>query len=159
MLPAGHHFGPRPIGYNLAASMTRPLHLIWFVPVAVVALFITEAHTIPFALAVVKLAETRWTWYALFSPSAGVCLGATCGSILGPLQGLIYAAGLTFGSDDDVKRRWLLVLLLIVGVLVLPVVTDFVIWGSFPFNIDNQGVHRLRLIPFFPWPEGPFSSF
>jgi len=45
------------------------------------------------------------------------------------------------------------------GGLCAPFVTDFLIWGSFPFNIDNDGVSRLRMIPFVPWPSGQFGQY
>jgi hypothetical protein len=53
----------------------------------------------------------------------------------------------------------LLALFLILLALSVPLVTDALIWGSFPFNIDNKGVARLRLIPFLPWPDGSFGEY
>jgi len=44
-------------------------------------------------------------------------------------------------------------------ILLSPIVTDTLIWGSFPLTFDNEGVARLRIIPFIPWPSGDYLEF
>ena len=79
-------------------------------------------------------------------------------SIYWPIQGLALTASFVT-ADDEMPRRYLIVILLVVAVFVLPFVTDFLTWGSFPFNIDNDGASRLRMIPFIPWPNGQFGEY
>jgi len=55
------------------------------------------------------------------------------------------------------QRRYILAIVL--AIFLLPFATDALTWGSFPFNIDNSGVHRRRIIPFIPWPEGKFGEY
>ena len=79
-------------------------------------------------------------------------------SICWPIQGLALTASFVT-ADDAVPRRYLVAILLVAAVFVLPLLTDFLTWGSFPFNIDNDGVSRLRMIPFMPWPSGQFGEY
>ena len=58
----------------------------------------------------------------------------------------------------DIPRRRIYITLIVAAIFVLPFVTDFLIWGSFPFNIDNNRISRLRMIPFIPWPDGHFGG-
>lgn len=81
--------------------------------------------------------------------AASVCL---------PIQWLVFAAGLIV-ADRDIPSRRIHITLIVVAIFVLPFVTDFLIWGSFPFNIDNNGISRLRMIPFIPWPDGHFGEY
>jgi hypothetical protein len=53
-------------------------------------------------------------------------------------------------------KRIFPVLLLLLLITVLPFITDTLIWGTFPLTYDAQGVGRLRLIPFLPWPGPPW---
>jgi len=53
----------------------------------------------------------------------------------------------------------LYVLLIVAAIFVLPIVTDFLIWGSFPFTIDREGASRLRVIPFIPRPSGHIGEY
>lgn len=81
--------------------------------------------------------------------AASVCL---------PIQWLVFAAGLIVAGRDIPSRR-IYITLIVVAIFVLPFVTDFLIWGSFPFSIDNNGISRLRMIPFIPWPDGHFGEY
>lgn len=66
----------------------------------------------------------------------------------------------TFAETTEARaKRCALVVALVLLALVIPFITDAIVWGSFPFNIDNNGVARLRLIPFIPWPEGKFGDY
>jgi hypothetical protein len=116
-----------------------------------------EGHTAPNAFRLLKLGYQRWLWGALFSPSAFFCLGIMAGSVLWPIQLLMFTSATV--TTDDVPRRHIYAVLLIAAIFVLPFVTDFLIWGSFPFNIDNDGVSRLRMFPFIPWPSGQFGEY
>ena len=83
----------------------------------------------------------------IISPSAAFFLTVTISSIFLPLAGLAAVAFLA------VAERWLWVIVMAVALLLLPFVSDVLIWGSFPFTYDNAGVGRLRTIPFIPWPS------
>jgi len=57
------------------------------------------------------------------------------------------------------RQRWLFSGALVAGIFLLPFVTEALVWGSFPFIIDDQGISRLRMIPFVPWPSGHFGTY
>jgi hypothetical protein len=126
---------------------------VWFVPLSLLALLVVEQHTISYGIRIIELGWHRWHWGGLISPSAYFCEAVVVASVIAPIQGLIGAAGLLSG------RRYGKAFLLIAAVVLLPLLTDALIWGSFPFNFDNAGVERLRLIPFLPWPAAPFGTY
>jgi hypothetical protein len=128
-------------------------HWLWFLPVCVLVLGVIERHTIVLALAVLKLAWVRWKWAALISPSAAFCSGVLFCSVTWPIFGLAFVAALV-----SERKPWPYSLGIIVAIVLLPFVTDTLIWGSFPFVFDDQGVGRLRMIPFIPWPAGHFGE-
>jgi hypothetical protein len=133
---------------------------LWLAPLSATALLFVEMHTIPLALRLGKLALQRWSWGALISPSAYFCLGVILASVYLPFHVLLLMpAVFTSNEGDATRRRYFLALFVAVVVFLLPFLTDALIWGSFPFNIDNNGVARLRLIPFFPWPDGNFGEY
>jgi hypothetical protein len=134
----------------------------WLAPSSVLVFIMVEQHTFPFALQVVRLSWQRWNWGGLFSPSAYFCWSVIVASVITPIQGLLYAVALVSSRTDlssGAGRRYLQALLVFVVVLLLPFVTDALIWGSFPFTFDSAGVGRLRLIPFIPWPNAPFGTY
>jgi hypothetical protein len=136
-------------------------HWIWIVPLSLSAVLVAEAHTIPFGFDVLKLAWHRWTWAGLFSPSAHFCWLVVLASVFYPVIILSVAIGHlapSINSTLSTPRRCVYILLAIVTIVLLPFVTDALIWGSFPFTIDSSGAHRLRLIPFIPWPDVPFGQ-
>lgn len=143
-------YGGRRLGWNW----------LWFFPLCMAVLLLAERHTVLHALRLGKLAYQRWSWGALFSPSAYFCLCVILASVYWPIQGLRFAA-LIVTSDDVVEtpRRYFWVFLLAVAILLLPFVSDALTWGSFPFNVDNAGIERLRMIPFIPWPDGHFGDY
>ncbi len=132
---------------------------LWFAPLSLFLLFFVETHTIQFGLVVIRLAIKRWTWGGLISPSAYICMSAIIASILYPVYGLIFALASLSDDAEQTKQRYLRAALAISIVIILPLVSDALIWGSFPFAIDAAGLHRLRIIPFFPWPSGGYGAF
>lgn len=133
---------------------------LWLMPLSAAALLIVEMHTIPLALRLGRLALQRWSWGALISPSAYFCLGAIVASIYLPIHVLVLIpTALTSDEGRPSRKAQLLALLFIFLAFLLPFVTDALIWGSFPFNIDSNGIARLRFIPFVPWPDGNFGDY
>lgn len=130
---------------------------LWFTPACAGVLFFVEGHTASHAFQLLRLAYQRWSWGALISPSAYFCLTVILVSVAVPIQGLAYVRALTTGMDT--RKRNLYVALIIVTIFLLPLLTDALTWGSFPFNFDNRGLGRLRMIPFIPWPDGPFGQY
>jgi hypothetical protein len=126
-------------------------HWLWFLPLCVVVLSLVEWHMIHYALAFLKLGWQRWTWGSLISPSADFCVTVMAASVVLPVFGLVFVAVLVAA-----RQRWRYLVLLIVGIFLLPFITDTFMWGSFPFIFDDAGVARLRMIPFIPWPSGRY---
>lgn len=137
-------------------------HWFWYGPLIACVLAMVEWHTARYAVEVLRLWWARWSWGALISPSADFCLSVVLTSVFLPIGGVIGVT--TFLFDPDTlgwaSRRTAVVstLLILAAILLLPFVTDALIWGSFPFTFED-GAWRLRMIPFFPWPERPYGQF
>jgi hypothetical protein len=129
-------------------------HLVWFLPICVLVLVLVERHTMIYAFAIFGLGWERWSWGALFSPSAFFCLHAIAASVIWPTFGLGSVALLVAA-----RQPWRYSLLLILGIFLLPFVAEALMWGSFPFIFDDHGVARLRMIPFIPWPSGHYGEY
>jgi hypothetical protein len=137
--------------------MMRPRldwHWLWFLPLCIIVLAVVERHTVDFALAIIYLFWRRWLWSVLLSPSAAFCLTVVTASVVLPLLGLVVVALIVGGG-----RRPLYSIFVIVGIFLLPVITDAFVWGSFLLTFDNEGKGRLRMIPFVPWPSGRFGEY
>lgn len=132
---------------------------LWFLPLCSAVIFLVEGHTVPYAFVAFKFAYRRWSWAALLSPSTYFCLSTIAVSIWWPLRGLkgIFTV-VTSGDETRVGKRYLYAFSLVAAIFLLPFVTDALIWGSFPLGFDNEGVLRLRMIPFVPWPEGHYGE-
>jgi hypothetical protein len=129
-------------------------HWFWFLPLCAVVFLLVERHTVVYGFAALKLAWQRWSWAVLISPSAAFCLGVIAASIIWPLYGLGSVAFLVAA-----RQQWHWVLLIVASILLFPLVTDLLIWGSFPFTFDNERIARLRVIPFIPWPSGDYGEY
>jgi hypothetical protein len=133
---------------------------LWFLPLCLAVVFLVEGHTVPYAFRTLKLAYRRWSWAGLISPSAYFCFCVLVASVWWPLQGLVYVSVVVTADDKArVGKRYLYAFLLAAAILLLPFLTDALIWGSFPFTIDNEGVWRIRMVPFIPWPDGHYGEF
>jgi len=130
---------------------------LWFLPLCALVLWVVERHSIEHGFVLCKLAYQRWSWWALVSPSAYFCVSVVSFSIYFPINSIVLISSLI--AADGLKRRYVYVCLLVAAVFLLPFLIDALTWGSFPFNRDDDGVHRLRLIPFIPWPQGPYGDY
>ena len=140
--------------HDSAQRETLGRNWLWFVPLCLVVLTLVERHTVVHAHWLGKLAYQRWSWGVLVSPSAYFCWCVILASVFWPLYGLLAIAAMV-----KTRGRYVRVVLLAVAILVFPLVTDALTWGSFPSNIDKNGVRRLRLIPFVPWPAGNYGDY
>jgi len=129
-------------------------HWLWFAPLCVIVLLVIEWHTLGLGFTVLKIVWQRWSWGVLISPSAAFCLGVIAFSVAFPLYGMT-----TIGLLVAERQQWHWTILLVAMILLSPIVTDTLIWGSFPLTFDNEGVARLRIIPFIPWPSGDYLEF
>jgi hypothetical protein len=135
-------------------------HWLWFIPLCLLVLLVVELHAVHLVLAALKLGRQRWDWGGLFSPSAWLCANILWFSVVAPLVGLAAIAFLVKSRNEfNTKQRWLYSVLLVIVIFVFPFVTDALISGSFPFIIDDDGVSRLRMIPFIPWPSGDVGTY
>ena len=133
---------------------------LWFLPLCIAVLFFVEGHTVPLAWQLLKLGHRRWTWGALFSPSAYFCLGVIAASIFWPIQALTIVSSIVTAVDPHNPRgRFVRAFVIVFLIFLLPVITDALLWGSFPFTFDRNGIARLRMIPFIPWPSGNFGEY
>jgi hypothetical protein len=141
-------------------SHTRGIGLnwLWFGPSIVFVLTATEWHTVSFAWTVATLIFNRWHWAGLFSPSGAFCYTVTIASVIFPVRGVLLASRLLADRNQPWKRIFPVVTLLVL-ILALPLITDTLIWGSFPFTYDSAGYGHIRLIPFIPWPSGGYMAF
>ena len=122
-------------------------HWVWFLPLWVMVLSLVERHTVAYGFAILKLGYERWSWAIFFSPSAYFCLKVLAASISLPVLGLALVALVVKNPADsnlNARQRWLYSVLLIIGIFLLPFISEVLMWGSFPFTFDNQGVSRLR---------------
>jgi hypothetical protein len=129
-------------------------HWLWFIPLCVLVLLLIELHTVRLAFNLLMLAWERWSWLVLVSPSAAFCGSVIAFSVTFPLNGLGVIAFLVAE-----RQQWRWVFLITAVILLLPVVTDTLVWGSFPFTFDDRGVARIRMIPFIPWPSRGYLEF
>jgi hypothetical protein len=135
-------------------------HWLWFGPLCLVVLLLVERQTLTDGFMLLALGYHRWSWGVLFSPSAFFCLSIIWISVVWPILGLTIVATLVkLAKERSARRRALYLVLLVIGIFLLPFVTEALNWGSFPFIIDDQGVSRLRSIPFIPWPAGHFGEY
>jgi hypothetical protein len=120
-----------------------------------------EGHALHLSRMLSGVILKRWSWGVLFSPAAAVCLGAVLASFLIPLKGIALVITFLFEKETKASFRSRVVPVAAVAlfVLLLPFLTDAIIWGSFPLTVDNAGWHRLRIIPFIPWPSGGYMTF
>lgn len=133
---------------------------LWLLPLCIAVIFWVEGHTVPYALGAFKVAYQRWSWAALISPSTYFCLSSIIASVWWPLRSLrLISIVVTSRTETTVRKRYLYAFLLASAIFLVPFVTDALIWGSFPLGFDNQGVLRLRMFPFIPWPDGHYGEF
>jgi hypothetical protein len=161
LLPAvaGGHLGVK-YGSKGLSKTGLGWHWLWFLPLCAVVLSLIERHLVTYAFAIVKLGYQRWSWGALLSLSADFCLSLILISVRWPLLGLLFLAFLVkAGNQLKASQRWVYSVLLIGGISVSPLVVEVLVWGSFPFIIDGQGISRLRMIPFIPWPSGHYGEY
>ena len=139
---------------------TLGLNWLWFIPLCLAVVFWVEGHTVPHAFGAFRFAYQRWSWAALISPSTYFCLSSIIASVWWPLRGLRFISiVVTSHEETTLRKRYVSAFLLAAAIFVLPFVTDALIWGSFPLGFDNQGILRLRMFPFFPWPDGHYGEF
>jgi hypothetical protein len=128
-------------------------HWLWFVPFSALLLLLIERRMVVYAITALMAGWERWTWAVLLSPSAAFCWSVIAFSVAFPLYAITAIAALVAK-----RQKWRWVILLTVVILLLPLVTDTLIWGSFPLTFDDAGVARLRMIPFIPWPSGGYDT-
>ncbi|MFZ0591971.1 MAG: hypothetical protein WAM39_16015 [Bryobacteraceae bacterium] len=100
-------------------------HWVWFLPLCLAVLFIVEGHTVPYVLRLFALAYHRWSWGALFSPSAYFCSVAAGASLILPIQGLVFVSKIVTSSFEITNRQRATYSIVIVFVVfLLPALTD-----------------------------------
>lgn len=130
-------------------------HWLWFGPLCVVVLWFFETYAVAHALQVTTLFFHRWNWLVLFSLATEFFSAAVMASVQVPPAGLMLIYWRLKGRNLSLG----FVIATLVGVVGSLFLTDFVIWTSFPLPVDANGLGHVRMIPFLPWPDGPFGTF
>jgi hypothetical protein len=128
---------------------------LWFGPFVLATLYFVEGHIIGLAVGLAILAYERWSWLALLSPAAAMCLAALIYSMWLPVHGLIYTFSVATSTERSGWRYWEIALTAVFTFL-LPFVTDAITWLTFPFPISDGGFFVVRLIP---WPTGRYGKY
>jgi hypothetical protein len=148
------------MSYRNSSNFRLRWHWLWFIPLCILILAWVESYTVKKAIAVISLIRQRWDWGVVISPSGDFCFTVLMVSVLWPLIGLFLIAVVVSSRVElTIRQRVIYSLLLTIGIIALPFVADALIWGSFPFEIDDQGFSRLRMFPFVPWPGYRFSWY
>jgi hypothetical protein len=133
---------------------------LWFLPLCIAVLVVVELYQIIFDLTALGVATRRWSWSVLISPSAYFCITVMFEGLYLPIRALMLTSVTVTTHDASISagRRYLYAALLAGAIFLIPFVTQALVWGSFPFGVDNDRNIRLRMIPFIPWPEGHFGD-
>lgn len=62
-------------------------------------------------------------------------------------------------QEGTFAKKYGLTMLVVVGIFLATVVLRVMIWGSFPLEVDEQGIQHLRIVPFFPFPSRPVTAW
>ncbi len=125
----------------------------WFLPICLFMLLKIELPNIISGYHNIVLALKHFTLGYLISPSAYVFFVAIFSSVTVPIVLLITVPHIFSGNDMELyKRKYLYSVIALLAIFIGSLILQFIIWGSLPFGIDNQGYVHLRLIPFIPWP-------
>ncbi len=110
---------------------------------------------------VCRIELRRFTWGIFFSPSAYAFVSAMFFTIAFPIKILstIPSAFVDDESNGLFKKRYRFSLLAVIAICVGEFLFITIMWGSFPLEVDSQNYVRLRMIPFFPWPDRAFLTF
>ena len=134
------------------------LNWLWYVPLA---LWVIIDYGVGDAILAYRNVRTilafPHAWAALFSFSAWAFGFATLLNVWTPVAlVLLIPMYFTSGADSEPyahRYRW--TVLSVLGIFAVLLLTAFVIWGSFPFEVDAAGYVHMRMIPFIPWPHRP----
>ena len=129
------------------------LNLLWYFPVglAVMSFFVVPNFNSGYHN--VALVFSRFSWVIFLSPAAYMFFSCVLWSVIMPFQLLLIIPSF-FGADSGFyQRRYLWTIAVLVSLVAACVVQQVIIWGAFPLPADTNGIIRLRIIPFLPWPD------
>jgi len=125
-------------------------HLLWYIPCAFVILLLTA---IPNLLCVSDYIVTffkRFHWAVFLSPSALVFINAAWFSVVAPSLALFLFPKI---YSKTPKRKFWMPMAFFAGILLISIISEIAMWGSFPLPVDKDNYIHIRMIPFIPWPE------
>ncbi len=127
--------------------------LLWIV---LILLLIPIAH---FDYSTFRLVLNRWSWGIVLSPAAYVYFSSLVATIFFPVKVLaLVPVYFDRQAAELYSRRYKWTLLTLTIIAVGEFVILVLIWGAFPLEVDSSHYVRLRLIPFFPWPDREFLT-
>ncbi len=130
-------------------------HLLWYVPLGVWVVLYFIVPNLVSGFNNLALVFYRFSWAVLFSPSTYVFFAAVFTSLVLPVQLFLLIPGFFERGVPMFQRRYLWALGVVLGIAISAVLTQTIIWGSFPLPTDKYAYIHVRMIPFIPWPDTP----
>jgi hypothetical protein len=130
-------------------------NLLWYIPVFAFVVWYFALANARAAYENFGIVFRHWTWALLFSPSAYVFFATAVYSVFLPIHFMLFIPPF-FSAEVEAAtydRRYLFSFLVLVGLIVLVVVAQLVVHGSFPICWPSNGVERIRMVPLLPCPK------
>lgn len=147
-----------PDNYFRALWDAMGLNVIWYVSLFLLVIYfiiVPNALTAYKNISQVLRVLGHKSWGLLLSPSAYLFFIAELSSLFVPIQMLLWIPVYFENQENNNLRKYGWTLLTVAGIVVFLVVIQIIIWGSYPVGVDAEHYVRLRMIPFFPWPQPP----
>jgi hypothetical protein len=127
------------------------------IPLYAITLVLLVTH-IKWVVESVRAVVPAWHWFYLFSPSVDVYMTTLVSVIFIPIRALILLTAMVSSKEKLTLKEHLSFIAIWVALLFGGLLLAHVInWGSFFVDYDIDGTQRLRIIPFIPWPNRPFT--
>jgi len=130
-------------------------NLIWYIPVSAGMVFYFVIPNAVSGYHNITLVFHHFTWGIFISPAADLFFSCVLASVFLPLTLLLIIPAFFDPGASGYNRRYLLSFAFFIGIPVVCLILQVIIWGSFPLSVDQEGYTHLRMIPFLPWPETP----
>lgn len=131
-------------------------NLLWYLPISLFIGIEFIAANVTAAFRNISTITRHFSSILLFSPSAYLFIGATVLSVLLPAGMLLLVPSFFDKEQPGYHGRYRASAGIVFAILVSIVAINFILWGSFPLQVDSESWVHVRMIPFLPWPNSPF---